>query len=131
MGQILNRIINIAKSNRTNISSTDSFFEQESDELKKIIDELNSYDNKEYSAKEEAHLKRNNMTMNRAYEILKIENHANNDEIKKAYIERIKEYHPDRLENFGDDLKELAIKRTQEINQAYSLIKSGKSDNDN
>ena len=128
MGQILNRIKNIAKAYKSAQNTDDSILAHEDEELKRIIDELNNNDNGNSSLKNEqtADSKQQyveTMTIDKAYRLLKINKNATDKEIKTEYKERIKEYHPDRLESFGEDLKELAKRRTQEINQAYSLIK--------
>lgn len=54
------------------------------------------------------------------YKVLGVSPDASDDEIKKAYRELAKKYHPDR--NPGD---ENAAKRMNEINAAYDAIKSG------
>ncbi|MBF0368415.1 MAG: DnaJ domain-containing protein [Magnetococcales bacterium] len=42
--------------------------------------------------------------------------------IKQALRRRIKMYHPDRVNGLGMDLRELAHKKTMEINQAYAVL---------
>lgn len=55
------------------------------------------------------------------YVVLGVSPNATDDEIKKAYRELARKYHPD---NYGDDnpLKELAEDKMQEINAAYEEI---------
>jgi len=131
MGQILNRIIDIAKSYKGSQRADEFYFENEDDELKRIIDELNANNrNSYYDKKQTADSKRQTeekMTPEEAFAILKISKNASNDEIKAAYKERMKEYHPDRLENLGNELQELAKRKTQEINEAFTLIKKERS----
>ena len=43
--------------------------------------------------------------------------------IHKAYRNKIKEYHPDKIATMADELKELALRRTKEINEAYKYFK--------
>jgi DnaJ-class molecular chaperone with C-terminal Zn finger domain len=43
--------------------------------------------------------------------------------VKTAYQNLVKQYHPDRMEGMGKELRELAEKRTKEINQAYVEFK--------
>ena len=35
----------------------------------------------------------------------------------------MKEYHPDKVSNMAEELQELALKRTKEINEAYEYFK--------
>ena len=61
------------------------------------------------------------------YEILEITRNATDDEIKKAYRELAKKYHPD---NFKDNpLADLATEKMKEINEAYDQIQKEKSAN--
>lgn len=59
--------------------------------------------------------------MKDSYEILGISRDATDDEVKAAYRELARKYHPD---NFDDDnpLKDLAKDKMQEINAAYDDI---------
>lgn len=57
------------------------------------------------------------------YEVLGIPRNATEDEIKKAYRELAKKYHPD---NYTDpNMASLAEEKMKEINEAYEAIKSG------
>lgn len=60
------------------------------------------------------------------YKVLGVSPDASDEEIKKAYRELAKKYHPDR--NPGD---ENAAKRINEINAAYDAIKSGAAQQQN
>jgi len=54
------------------------------------------------------------------YEILEINRNATDEEIKKAYRELVKKYHPD---NFKDNpLSDLANEKMKAINEAYETI---------
>ena len=45
------------------------------------------------------------------------------DDIQRAYHNKIKEYHPDKVAMMGDELKEMATQKTKEINEAYEYFK--------
>lgn len=58
-----------------------------------------------------------------AYKILGVDPNASDDEVKKAYREMAKKNHPDLVSNLGEDVRQAAEKKFQEINQAYEIIK--------
>jgi molecular chaperone DnaJ len=58
------------------------------------------------------------------YEVLGIKENASEEEIKKAYRELVKKYHPDQYQN--NPLSKLAEEKLREVNEAYDyLMKSG------
>jgi DnaJ-domain-containing protein 1 len=120
MGQILNRIINLAKIYKSQNKSLNNFDFSEDAELKRIIDELNSKNSNDENKYNEITDKK--MTIESAYIVLKVSPKATEEQIKQAYLMRIKEYHPDRLQTFGEEIIELAKKKTQQINEAYSVL---------
>lgn len=62
--------------------------------------------------------------MQNPYEVLGIREGASQEEIKAAYKEQVKKYHPDRHQD--NPLYELAEEKLQEINEAYDyLMKNG------
>lgn len=58
--------------------------------------------------------------MRNPYEILEIKENASKEEIKKAYRELAKKYHPDQYGN--NPLKDLAEDKMREINEAYDYL---------
>ncbi len=58
--------------------------------------------------------------MQNPYEILGIKEGANQEEIKAAYREQVKKYHPDKHQD--NPLQELAEEKLQEINEAYEYL---------
>ena len=58
-----------------------------------------------------------------AYKILGIDPSATDEEVKKAYREMAKKNHPDLVTNLGEEVRQAAEKKFQEINGAYESIK--------
>ncbi|MEI8086055.1 MAG: TerB family tellurite resistance protein [Paludibacter sp.] len=58
-----------------------------------------------------------------AYKSLEIETTATNDEIKKAYRRMAMKYHPDKVNDLGDDVKKSATEKFRSINEAYENLK--------
>ena len=57
-----------------------------------------------------------------AYKVLGLTKDATDDEIRKAYRKLALQYHPDRVATLGDDVKEAAKKKFQELNDAKDRI---------
>ena len=100
--------------------------------LREIMQELNIapsvYD--EIVNKFENMMKNKQQTMspNKAYEILGVKESDDMDTIKKAYRKLIREFHPDIIssQNKDESYMEEATAKTQEINQAYQVIKDAR-----
>ncbi|MFK5855712.1 MAG: TerB family tellurite resistance protein [Bacteroidota bacterium] len=60
---------------------------------------------------------------NSAYQILEISPDATNDELKKAYRELAKKYHPDKVSHLGEEIKKAAEVKITELNAAYDAVK--------
>ena len=60
------------------------------------------------------------MSVNDPYEVLGVSPNATDDEVKAAYREMARKYHPDNYTN--NPLSELAQEKMQEINEAYDTI---------
>ena len=43
------------------------------------------------------------------------------EEIRAAYLKRISEYHPDKVTALGKEIREVAERKSKEINVAYSV----------
>ena len=54
------------------------------------------------------------------YKVLNVGPDASDDEIKKAYRELARKYHPDHYH--GSPLEEMAEEKMKEINEAYAMI---------
>lgn len=58
--------------------------------------------------------------MNNPYEVLGVKQGASEAEIKAAYKELVKKYHPDKYQN--NPLADLAEEKLQEVNEAYDAL---------
>lgn len=59
------------------------------------------------------------------YEVLGVSPNASDDEVKKAYRELARKYHPDNYQN--NPLADLAEEKMKEVNQAYDAITKSRS----
>jgi DnaJ like chaperone protein len=130
MKQIFDRISQIlrAEKNSKNYDFADLLNRNEDDELKKIIDELNSEKHQtkqnDFNQKD---TKKTISNLDEAYKVLGIDNNSTIEQIKEAYKTKMKEYHPDKVSGLGEELQNLARIKTQQINEAYSLIRKIKN----
>ena len=69
---------------------------------------------------------RSSMQLNAAYQVLEVDPKATDEEVAKAYRRQLSKHHPDKLKANGlpDSMLEHAKQRTQQIIEAYELIKS-------
>ncbi len=58
-----------------------------------------------------------------AYKILGITANATDEEVKTAYREMAKKYHPDKVSHLGEDVKKAAEEKFMKVNEAYETIK--------
>ena len=65
--------------------------------------------------------------MNDPYKVHGLAQNVSNDEIKRAYRELVKKYHPDNYVN--NPLADLAEEKMKEINEAYDTIIKGRANN--
>lgn len=56
------------------------------------------------------------------YQVLRITRSARKEEIKAAYFNLIKQYHPDKVSHLGQEFQKLAAEKTQRINRAYEIL---------
>lgn len=57
------------------------------------------------------------------YAVLGVPQSASAEEIRAAYLARMREYHPDKVEHLGPDLKQLAHRKTLEIQRAFEKLR--------
>jgi DnaJ domain len=53
--------------------------------------------------------------------VLHVSADASIEEIRAAYLKRIGEYHPDKVASLGKEIREVAERKSKEINVAYSF----------
>jgi DnaJ like chaperone protein len=68
------------------------------------------------------------MQLDAAYQILEVDSKASDEDVAKAYRRQLSKHHPDKLKANGlpDSMLEHAKQRTQQIIEAYELIKSAR-----
>ena len=66
--------------------------------------------------------------INEAYEVLGVSKKASDDEVKKAYRRLMNQHHPDKLVSKGlpEEMIKLANEKTQQIKEAYELVKQSR-----
>lgn len=66
------------------------------------------------------------MKLDAAYQVLEVEARASNEEVSRAYRRQLSKHHPDKLKANGlpESMLEHAKQRTQQIIEAYELIKA-------
>ena len=130
MGQLFDRFKNYVKSE---VNYKDYEIPNKDEELFKIIEELNqaktASENKTHTERERTAKNHSNqkMDLTKACEILEIPIDADLETIQNSYRRLVKEYHPDRVNNMGKEIRLLAERKTIEINQAYEYIKTIKN----
>ena len=60
---------------------------------------------------------------NWAYTVLELEPNATEEEIKKAYRRMAMKYHPDKVANAGEQIRQQATEKFRTINEAYEFLK--------
>jgi DnaJ-domain-containing protein 1 len=64
------------------------------------------------------------LTREASYKILGIRNGAAPDEMRRAYLEMVQKYHPDKVFNLAEEYKVIAEEKMKEITAAYDLLKA-------
>lgn len=58
-----------------------------------------------------------------AYEVLGLSRGASQKEIRRAYHEQLRQYHPDRVDGLGEEIQKVAHERTLDIQRAYEELR--------
>lgn len=69
----------------------------------------------------------NTKDSSKCYNILGISPDDSEDKIKKAYRELVKKYHPDKLVNVSDEIRNLAKDKFKAVHDAYQTIRKEKN----
>jgi curved DNA-binding protein CbpA len=137
MGQIFNRLKDIASSYFSDSNQYSSYANPEDDELRRIIDELNNTPKKE-NPKNDFNFQKNNSNNNNsaqsnvpanvinAFKIIGISSNSDVETIKAAFKKKIKEHHPDKFQKADDNTKKEAQQYSQDLISAYNIIKQYK-----
>ena len=97
----------------------------EYDQNKKQSDNQSGNSGQSKSQNNKRH-KSNGITVNDAYDILKVDSNASDAEIKKAYRALAIIYHPDKVSSLGDEAIRQATESMKQINQAWELVKEAR-----
>jgi len=57
-----------------------------------------------------------------AFAVFSLDEGASFEQVRQAYHESVKAYHPDRVADLGSDLRRLAESKTKELNAAYQIL---------
>lgn len=136
MGYIFNRLKRIVNSYFLSNSgySAEQLIDESDEELKRIIEELNRDYEQEQKKKSESfqgyserggfdNLNLKDKDLQYAFNILGLKPDATNDEIKKVFREKVKQYHPDKFEKADLKTKVENQKKVRELIFAYNLIR--------
>jgi DnaJ like chaperone protein len=86
-----------------------------------------NYSKPEFRPPEESEAQKpqqNELTLSAARELLELGGQCSDEELKQAYRQKIRQYHPDMVATLGKELREMAEAMTKRINEAYELLRS-------
>ena len=66
--------------------------------------------------------KKANLNNINPYKVLGVSSHASKRQVKQAYKEAIKKYHPDKVSHLGEEFSDLANDKFLEIQTAYEIL---------
>lgn len=103
------------------LANSDGDFSQQEQNLIEQIAAAMSVTPRDYESL--AAMYRKTKDPNWAYTALEIEPTASDEEVKKAYRRMAMKYHPDKVANAGEEIKQQATEKFRTINEAYEHIK--------
>ncbi len=65
-------------------------------------------------------------TRESAYEILGVDRNASDADVKSAYRNLVRKYHPDKVSHLGDEFTELAEEKFRAVKKAYEQVKQNR-----
>jgi len=133
MGQIIDRIINLARAYVSDLDArsdwAESMLDSDDDELRKIIEELASGSPPtgdtspgRGSARERPPVIPPEVA--EAYTVFGLTSTATSDDVKATYRKLMIQWHPDRFVNGTPAEQDAAQHRTRQINAAYIILRS-------
>jgi DnaJ-domain-containing protein 1 len=67
------------------------------------------------------------LTFEESYKILGVRNGASRVEIRRAYLDLVQKYHPDKVFHLAGEFQAIAEEKMKEVNAAYDLLKESAS----
>lgn len=104
-----------------NVANSDGEMEQNELRIVEQISIAMSVQNADYQSLSALYQRQKDA--NWAYTALEIAPTATDDEVKKAYRRMAMKYHPDKVANAGEKIREQATDKFRGINEAYEFIK--------
>ena len=83
-------------------------------------------ENKNKSKSNSNRSKSGSISVSEAYDILKVEGNASDEEVKKAYRVLAMMYHPDKFYSLGDEAVRQATESMKQINAAWDVVKEAR-----
>ncbi len=103
------------------VSAADGNISNEEESILLSATRIFNYSNADYNRFKSRYVKKTN----RYYAVLKCDEKASNEEVKKQYRKLVTEYHPDKIEAKGlpEEFIKFANDKFKEIQEAYDVIK--------
>lgn len=103
-------------------SHVDKYIAELRQKTRKAADRASENDEAHSSSRAEAAAAPDFDILGAAYRLLGVGPASTRQEVVQAYRGLITKYHPDKVASLGDELNQLALAKTKQINDAYNLI---------